>query len=94
MTGTYIISNKQEGQRLDVALSSFFPALSLREVRRAWGVYLVELNHKHARKGMFVKTGDEVTITAIPEQRELPELPELFLSTSLFLLFGQQSLPI
>ncbi len=77
MTGTYIISNKQEGQRLDVALSSFFPALSLREVRRAWGVYLVELNHKHARKGMFVKAGDEVTITAIPEQRELPELAEL-----------------
>ena len=80
MIGTYIISNEQEGQRLDVALSSFFPALSLREVRRAWGVYLVELNHRHARKGMFVKAGDEVTITAIPEQLDLPEqfeLPEL-----------------
>lgn len=70
MTGTYIISKEQEGQRLDVALSSFFPALSLREVRRAWGLYLVEVNHKHARKGMFVKAGDKVSITAIPEKLE------------------------
>ena len=75
MIGTYVIAKEQEGQRLDVALSSFFPALSLREVRRAWGLYLVELNHKHARKGMFVKAGDEVTITAIPQEgKDSPEV--------------------
>ena len=68
MTGIYIISTAQAGQRLDVALADFFPGLSLREVRRAWGLYLVELNGKHARKGSFVQLGDVISITALPQE--------------------------
>ena len=71
---TYTMTSENEGQRLDVALASFLPGLSLREVRRLWEWRLIELNGKHARKGMTVAAGDVAAIYALPE--EDPVLPD------------------
>ena len=64
----YTMTGENEGQRLDVALASFLPGLSLREVRGLWECRLIELNGKHSRKGMIVAAGDVVTIYALSEE--------------------------
>lgn len=74
MPNTYIITETQEGQRLDVALATFLPDLSLRGVRRLWEQFLVEINGRHARKGMNVKLDDVITLTPLPPLSDDPTI--------------------
>jgi len=64
----YTITREEEGQRLDVALASFMPERSLREVRCLWQQFLIELNGRHSRKGMPVKEGDVITVASMPAE--------------------------
>ena len=73
ISGSYDIPAELSGLRLDAALAALLPGISLRELRRLWGEYRVELNHKSARKGVTVKAGDVVRLTYLQEGGGLSE---------------------
>lgn len=67
MSNIYTVTEAQEGQRLDVVLAVFLSDFSLREVRRLWKQCLIEINGRHARKGLTVKEGDVITLTLLAD---------------------------